>query len=305
MKNSSDTGVQVAKILFTVLFGIVYFFFLNVSLILIVVKLSLTSELFKDIFTYTTNSYSIVEENALAYVSPYDKDLNDEINTYLEENPNATDDFEKTLEDALAEYNIPKDVLDYIEDDEETIELASDIISGYLNYTMGVTDNVYFPKKDIEKALEKTIDRYERKTGDKVDTSKLSLLLDDVEDEYITYLENNTDDEMRNLIHSILNGFVFYIIIAITIFSFLMIIVLNVKNKKTYLTLGILHMGVAVTYYSIASVIETQFEEARAAYTLLQNVMKVSYGVFGIGFVGLVIFAILTIIERKGAQIHA
>lgn len=293
---NQDQGVKAVKILFTIIFTFFYFIFLNVSIILIILKMSLTGDLIKDILLYSNNSYSPnITEDTLAYNSPSDQ-INKELNEY---EINYNGDINKDIERILKNNNIPEELFDYLEVNDENLELISDVISDYINYTIGATNELNFPKKEIKALLDDAIANYEKTTNKKINISNIDKLLDEVEKEYIAFANDNQNKEVRDIISSLLNGKIFYTIITLTILFLIAVILINLKNINVLLTISIPHLIMGITYISIGLSLPKLVNEFKAFKSLTDNITNIGIALLIIALIGIIIYVILNLRRRK------
>lgn len=291
-----DPGVKAVKILFTIIFTFFYFIFLNVSIILIILKMSLTGDLIKDILLYSNNNYSpSITEDALAYASTSDQ-INKELHEY---EINYDGDITKDIERILKDNDIPEELFDYLEVTDDNLNLISDVISDYINYTVGATNELNFPKKEVKALLNDAIASYEKTTNKKINISNIDKLLDEVEKEYINLANDNQNKEARDIISSLLNGKIFYTIIALTIIFLIAVILINLKNINVLLTLSIPHLIMGITYLSIGLSLPKLANEFKAFKTLTDNIKNIGIALLVVALIGIIIYIILNIRKRK------
>lgn len=296
------TVLNILRIIFTTIFTCTYFISLSLLLTLFVFKDALKNDMIKEIILNIMPTKVIsyeTDENLLAYL-----DVNDIMNEINNVNPSIEIDGEleeyltSSFGDVLKEYNIPEDTLKYVMEDEENKEIIADIMQDTINYSYGLSDDLTLKESDIEKLINNSIDIYENKTNKTIDREEINDLSKQFTKEYKRVLDSNEIGEVKEvkeIINTIFDVKLFYYILGVCIISFILLIVINIKNIKIFLNLSLPMLINGITYISIYFTMKN-LDISKNLYSLQNSILKV--GSF-VGILGLIILIIFLVINYK------
>lgn len=301
--------LNVFRVIFTTFFTCTYFISLSLLLTLFVFKDALKNDMLKEIILNVMSTKVISyepDDKILAYL-----DVDDIMNEINNTNPNIeiNDELENYLTDSfgdvLKEYNIPEDTLKYVMEDEENKEIIASIMQDTINYTYGLSDDLAIAENDIEKLINNSIDIYEKKNNVTIDRKKINDLSKEFTKEYKSVLDS-TDvgeiQEVKKIINTIFDGKIFYYILGICIISFILLIVINIKNIKIFLNLSLPMLINSITYISIYFTMKN-LEISKNLYSLQNSILKVGASVGILGLILLIIFLVINYKKKEKEKI--
>lgn len=301
--------LNIFRIIFTTIFTCTYFISLSLLLTLFVVKDALKNDMIKEIILNIMPTKEIsyeTDDKILAYL-----DVDDIMNEINNGNPSIEIDGElesyltNSFGDVLKEYNIPEDTLKYVMEDEENKEIIADIMQDTINYSYGLSDDLKLTSNDIEKLINNSIDIYEKKNNVTIDREEINSLSRQFTKEYKNVLDN-TDvgeiKEVKEIINTIFDGKIFYYILGICIISFVLIIVINIKNIKIFLNLAIPLLINGITYIFIYFTLKS-LDISKNLYSIQNSILKVGALVGILGLILLIIFLVINYKQKEKEKI--
>ncbi|MGM9834601.1 MAG: hypothetical protein ACI31M_02325 [Bacilli bacterium] len=319
--NNAETAKWLLKRFFTFIFSVLYFITLNAFVIIVILKMAFSNGFIEEIIKVSSsNSYTNV--NDLAYVSQEEMTKSKEINNTIqneEELENIAkkydldemdiDEIEAYFEDTvlsiLKENNIPEDIFEYTDDNDENIELLSEIASQFIQYAYGVTDELQINEKVVEKLINNSINNYERETGNKVDRQKVSNAASAFTDEFESFVEENSGNDIRRVINAVFNGSIYYTILILMVIFIGIIVLLNLENFRFLKTLSIPTAIVGITYLLISKVAISAVKELSDLDSLTNSMVKVGAILTILSISALIVHYILKYMKKKSSEAYA
>lgn len=300
--NQNDL-VKIVKGLFSGIFTFFYFLLLNVLIVILVLRTSLSNNLIKDIFIYSTDySYSNIDNNTLAYIDPSEVIID---NIEEEEIDNIDEELILKIEEALKESNLPIELIGYIVDNEENLTYFSEIYESAFNYLLAVDEDLEFPKEAINNIINNAISEYEKDSGEVVNKTGINNFLNDIETVYEEYIITDDIIQAREIFYTVLFGPVFYTILSITILLLVAIILLNHNNLRFLLNISIPHIITGITYISVKHSLKEVVENSNGFNSLLNAMSEVGLTVLVIGIIGLIAYILLKYRTKKEEDVYA
>lgn len=325
-ENSTKSGLAfiVIKKILSFIFSVLYFISLNAFIIIVIFKMSFSNGFISDLI-------KMVDENSkdystsvtdLAYVSPkemkqksmqtkatLDEDDIREITEKYDFDEMDFDEignyFEDTVTTILDENNIPKDVFAYLDEDEKNMELLGEIGASLIEYTYGLTDELDINEKKVEKLINNAINNYERETGSVVDRSKVSNAVNVFTDEVETFVEDHSDNQIREIISTIFNGKIFYLVFYFTLICLVILILLNLKDFRFLKTVGVPTSIIGITYLLIGKFAMPSIDEISKITSLTNSITKVGTIVTVIAIVLLIIYYVIKYKKKESGETYA
>lgn len=290
------------KILKKILSVFLHFsFFILAAIFITLTLLKMTFKTENIIDNLKTIDYSETNNSTLAYIDP--DDLDDITSSIDEINSNINEEdlikISEELEDILDKNNIPLEVIDYVDTDKFDDEITNDLLESFVNYINGTTKDLEIPKDTFENIINDAIDEYESNTGEKVDNSKVSTVINDIEtlinDELDEYVEN---DEI-NIIRTILSKSLYITLIVLLIGNIILLLIVNNYNLNIFRDLGIMLVFIIIPFNLVGrllgNAIQEESEVKLIGSNMLENVQTITY----VTAIVIVIFTLLPYILKK------
>lgn len=279
-------------IILTNLLSFIFFFAFNILMLIILARLSLTPALIQDLIKYEYDAHDIYEDNVIADAT---------ITIPLEEEVKKEETFEDKLSDMLKENNLPYDLYKYISNNDENINIISNIINSAINYSIGKNKTVDINKKDIEILVNNAITNYEEITNKEVEKEKIDPFISEFTDYFVNdYIKINSST--KDTLNSILYGGFFYTILIINIILLAIIIALNYKNINVLLNIFIPTLITGLTYMFVCKYVKDNIENYQVITTILNNASNIGKYITIISLIGIIIYSgikLITYYQKK------
>lgn len=297
------------RVFFTIIFTITYFTSLSLLLVIFVFKDALKNDMIKEIIlgTMPTKEISYMpDDKTLAYL-----DIDDVITEINKENPNIEINGEleeyinNSFGDVLREHNIPEDALKYVLENEENREIIALLMQDTINYTYGLTDKLELNEEKIEKLVNNSIDKYEEKNNVTIDRKEINNLTKQFTKEYKEVIDSTETKDVQNvkkIINNFIDGNMFYYTLGICIISFVLLIIINIKNIKIFLNLAIPLLINGITYILSYFALKN-LDISKNLYALQNSILKVGVFVGIFGLLLLIIFLVINYINKEKERI--
>lgn len=211
--------------------------------------------------------------------------------------------FDEAMDKAFKETGFEEEISEYI-DTKDLQKAVEEYLKDYIGYQLGEESMPTINSPEVNKILDKAIDKFEEKTGEKIDRSDVDKALEEFDtnlaknDKISSQVDSQTLEAMKFIyIISTSKALIIGLIIAlIVLIAIVFLLNMNVTSTIAYLISAFLINGICIIVIPIA--MKLLGSSLNAAEDLINTLSKPFY-IYGMISIGISILLIITNIIIK------